>query len=542
MLVILLPAALLGIRCLLQEMKGDAIHSFFACIPVIPASVIALVLIISIFGGLAEPVGDIKPDTISYHYLGPRVWLRDGIIRPVLDQSLTAFPAIVEVQYAALMAFGGQSAPELFSVTALSLFLLLAAATALRVGLDRKGAWWVAALLSAMPAVYRGVYGGMIDGIYAAFILVAARIAFEPELPSHSAVLGLYCGFAAGTKYTGLASTALLLFCAILCTSGFRGFFSTSLRKPLVTICLVASIVAAPWYIRNWALLGCPIYPPPPLFYHFFRIRYFPPEAFLRLHMLMATAGGGMGRGPLSLLLLPFHLTFHPANFESGAGGIGLVPLTFLPFCFRAYPWNQFAKVSALYGILQTIFWFFTMQESRYLIQVYVLAAIFGVAGWRYVVRAAPRFGPVLSALTIATSISYGLFMIVGARAEDMHAAVSTSFAETRKHREIPFLDSFRYLNTSPSVGRVLILDPSVPPYYLEKDYLKPFGKYGERPLPRVDNSKEVLSELLQLHVTHVLDVRSDEQDFQVPERAENLALVFEAEDQRVYRVITPGS
>ena len=34
-----------------------------------------------------EPVGDIRSDTISYHYLGPRVWLRDGVIRPVLDES-----------------------------------------------------------------------------------------------------------------------------------------------------------------------------------------------------------------------------------------------------------------------------------------------------------------------------------------------------------------------------------------------------------------------------------------------------------------------
>ncbi len=177
------------------------------------------------------------------------------------------------------------------------------------------------------------------------------------------------------------------------------------------------------------------------------------------------------------------------------------------------------------------------MQESRYIIQVYVIAAIFGVAGWHYVVRAAPRFGPALSALTIAISIMYGLFMIVSARAVDVHAAVSTSFAETRKHTEIPFLESFRYLNSEASVGRVLILDPSVPPYYLEKDYLKPLGRYGEQPLPGVNKPLEVLSELPQRHITHVLDVRSEEQGFQVPEHPKNLVLVFEREDQRIYRV-----
>jgi len=541
MLVVLLPAALLGIRCLLQEMRGIAFHSTLAGIPVIPASVIALVLMITILGGFAEPVGDIKLDTIAYHYLGPRVWLRNGVIRPVPEESVTAFPATVEVQYGALMAFGGQRAPQLFSVTALSLMLLLAAAMALRTGLDPTGAWWVAAIICTMPAVYRGLYGGMIDVIFAAFLIAAARIAFDAEWPSHYALFGLFCGFAIGTKYTGLLGIALLVICASLFAANSDRRLPSMSPEHVGIISTAAFIVAAPWYIRNWVLFGCPIYPPTPLLYHLFHTRYFSSEAIQRLHVLMLFQAGGMGRGPLSLLVLPYNLTFHTANFTSGAGGIGLVPLTFVPFCFGALRRSQFAKGLVLFGILQTIAWFFTMQESRYIIQIFVIAAILGVAGWRYVVRAAPRFGPALSALTVAISITYGLFMIVSARAEDVHAAVSTSFAERRKQTEIPFLESFRYLNSESSVRRVLILDPSVPPYYLEKDYLKPLGRYGEQPLPGVNNPLEVLSELPQRHITHVLDVRSEEQGFQVPEHPKNLVLVFEREDQRIYRVSPLG-
>ena len=541
MLVVLLPAALLGIRCLLQEMRGIAFHSILAGIPVIPASVIALVLMITILGGFAEPVGDIKLDTIAYHYLGPRVWLREGFIRPALDESHTAFPATVEVQYGVLMAFGGQRAPELFSVTALSLILLLSAAMALRVGLDRVDAWWVAAIICTMPAVYRGLYGGLIDVMYAAFLIAAARIGFDARRPSHYALLGMFCGFACGTKYTGLPATLLLIVCAVPLASGAHGRFSEIILKRRGLICLVAFLVAAPWYIRNWVLLGCPIYPPPPLLTHFFHVRYLSTEAILHFQDLMKTGGQGMGRGPFSLLMLPLNLTFHTANFESGAGGIGLVPLAFLPFCLRACHWDQFTKRIGLFGILLTIAWFITFQESRYLIQVYVIAAMFGVAGWGYVVRAAPRFGPLLSALAIAMSIMYGLFMIVSVRADDIHAAVSTSFAERRRQAEIPFLESFRYLNGESSVGKVLILDPLVPTYYLEKDYLKPLGRRGEQPLPGVTSPREVLSELPQRHITHVLDVRSEEQGFQVPEHPKNLVLVFEREDQRIYRVSPLG-
>ena len=544
-LVVLLPAAALGGRSLLQEMRGTALSSWLAGAPIIPASVIASVLLVTILGGFAEPIGDIKEnksDAIAYHYLGPKIWLRDGLIRPVLDESHTAFPATVEVQFAALIMVGGPCAPELFSVIPLVLILLLAAAMARRAGLDLANAWWIAALISTMPAVYRGLFGGMIDVIYAAFVILAARIALDSELPGHYVLVGLFCGFAMGTKYTGLIATALLIVCVIVFTPNSSGRFSWSTIKHLAIICLVAAFLSSPWYIRNWLLLGCPIYPPPPLLASFFHVKYFPPEAIQALNQEMLKVGRGMGKGPLSLLLLPFHLTFHAANFESGAGGIGLVPLAFLPFCFRAYRWDRFAKALGLFAILMTLAWFYTAQESRYLIQVYVIAAIFGVAGWRYVLRAAPRFGRVLSALTVAISILYGLFMIVSARAADIHAVVSTSFAESRKEEGIPFLESFRYVNTEPSVHKVLVLDPFVPTYYLDKEYLKSIGRRGEQALPGIASPQEVLPEISKLNITHVMDVQMKDSKFQLSEHPENLVLVFEAKDQRIYRVSLPGS
>ena len=59
--------------------------------------------------GCAEPLGDNGNDTISYHLLGPKVWLRHARIEPVLDHSHTAFPALVEVLYACAMVVDGPS-------------------------------------------------------------------------------------------------------------------------------------------------------------------------------------------------------------------------------------------------------------------------------------------------------------------------------------------------------------------------------------------------------------------------------------------------
>lgn len=538
---LLVPGALLGIRCLWQEARGVDLSANLATIPRIPAVVIALVLMVTILGGFAEPVGDNKIDATSYHYLGPKVWLRDAVVRPVLDESHTDFPATAEMQFAPLLLLGGDSAPEFFAVIAFLLMLPLVAAIAIRCGLSAEEAWWIAALISAMPAVYRGLFGGMIDVVYAGFLLTAARIAFDAEQPGEYALLGLFSGFALGTKYTALIGVPLLILCAIVFPPNSTTRFSPKRLVRFAFALVLAALIAAPWYLRNWIVLGCPIYPPTPFLTKIFPVRYFPLAAALHFQYLMRLSGQGLGHGPLQLLMLPFNLTFHAANFEGGAGGIGLVPLAFLPFCFRARHWDNLAKALALFGILSTLTWFYTFQESRYLIQVYLIAAIFGVAGWSHVVREGPRVARQLAAVTVAMSILYGLFMIVAGRVDDIRAGFSKSFAERQNHAEIPFLDSFRYLNNDPSVGRVLVLDPLVPVFYLNKDYLKPIGRRGEEPLPGITVPTQVLPSLSERKITHVLDVQWDKGGFQIPDPPKNLVLVFSEKNQRIYRVSPPG-
>jgi hypothetical protein len=61
-----------------------------------------------------------------------------------------------------------------------------------------------------------------------------------------------------GTKYTGLlAVPALAICCAFVIFNRDRLNRAIGIRK----LCVV---LASPFYLRNWILLGCPIYPPPP--------------------------------------------------------------------------------------------------------------------------------------------------------------------------------------------------------------------------------------------------------------------------------------
>lgn len=327
-LVVLVPSALFGIWSFLHWFRVEFVSFQVKNCPLIPSLAIAIVMGITFLGGLAEPVGDfLRSDSIAYHYLGPRVWVRDAAIRPVPDESLTSFPAVVETLYASLLALGGPRAMPLFAFTSLGLLLVVTYGIALRINLDPRGACWAAALVATMPAVYRGNYDGYIDGILWCFVLLSLRFALDSKSPSDYALSGLFSGFAMGTKYHGVICFFLILGCTALIKLWQRREKLSLILSQLVLLGAVALVAASPWYLRNWIVLGFPIYPPTRTLSHYFPVKYMSPEAVATLGAVIDRSGRGMGHSFWGFLLLPFRLTFHPANYLSGAGGVGLTQI-----------------------------------------------------------------------------------------------------------------------------------------------------------------------------------------------------------------------
>jgi hypothetical protein len=300
--------------------------------------------------------------------------------------------------------------------------------------------------------------------------------------------------------------------------------------------CAAACLIAAPHYLRNWIVLGTPFYPPPPVLWRFFPAKYLSADVIQNFQPYILQRGEGLGRGFGAFLLLPFQLTFHTSNFH-GAGGIGISALALGPIGLILARRDAFAKALGLLGLLLTALWFVTQQESRFLIHVYVIGAVFAVTGWRFVSAAGSRHLRVLACTVVAVSLAYGIFMIWRARREEVHAVFSAPYAEARREREIPFAESFAYINNETTVKRVLILDRSVPPFYSDKPYVKPVGQWGERTLPGAPDDQEALTLLRELNVSHVLDVESSAAPFQVENGMPGLVLVLEENKQRVYRV-----
>lgn len=497
-----------------------------------PAAIVIAVLAMTAVAGLAEPVGTWETDGVAYHYVGPKVWLRDGIIRPVPDNAPTSYPCLVETVFGAMRAFGGDRAPGFSAFWTLALFLAAAAMLAVRCGLGARGAWWVAALLATMGALYTGSQSGFIDAVYAAFILTAIRIGLEASERKHFVAFGIFCGFAIATKYPALVALPLLVLCV---TWRGKKFTKAALGNAAAAI-VAACVVGAPLYLRNWLLLGSPIYPPPVRAAAFLHVKYYTAAGLKAFYNWSIRRGNGLGRGPLSLLLLPYNLTYHTSNFH-GAGGIGLAPLAFGWLGVLASWRDAFARRLALIGFLLLLGWFLTMQESRYLIHFYAISAIFAVLGWKSARTFLGARGRALCATAIAVSVAYGFFLMAKSRVSDLRAVFSPVYAAGRRKAEVPYAESFDYINGNSRVTRVLILDPSVPAYYSDKDYIKPFGQWGERLYVNAETPAEMLPKLPELHPSHILDVQSPVSGFCVPPNYPGLALVFDRPGQRIYEV-----
>jgi hypothetical protein len=504
--------------------------------PRLAIAAVVFVLLVTAIAGLAEFTGDWNSDTISYHMLGPKVWLRDALIRPVPDNCLTSFPQTAEVLFGALLSIGGSRAPGFSAVLTMAVFLLTVAALSLRAGLGRNGAWWCMAIVAAMPAVYSGGHSAFVDVVYASFLMAAVCTALNSRTVADFTLLGVFCGLAMGTKYTGILAAPAVFLAALLARHGpFEGG-RKELLKNLTVAAGVACLIASPFYIRNWVLMGSPIYPPPVALLHFFHPKYLSAETLRGMEKFLWVRGEGLGRGPLAYILLPFNLTYYSSRFH-GAGGIGLTPLAFCPFALLLARRNSRAVALIALAWIWTTTWF-VQQESRYLIPAYAVFAVIAVLGWRWLLAAAGKLAAALASVVIAVSVFYGCFMIASASRESLHAAMSPSYAQRFRRERIPFLESFEYLNHENGVRRVLILDSSVTPYYLDRDYLKPLGTWGESILPYAGDTVKVLAHVDGLGITHILDVNSEYSPFQVPPGSPKLTLVLDLPRQRVYRVL----
>ena len=227
-------------------------------------------------------------DTIAYHLAVPKIWLADGQIHPISYIHHSNFPGTVDMLFMWGLQWGGQAGAKAFTLVYF-LFGAMAIFGLARERYGRAAACWSVAAFSTIPVAVWETGTGYIDvahGLYAGLGAWVLFLGLEASGRRHDAsdgydssrglmvVGGLLLGFAAGSKYTGLqaligvgvvALVVLILRSRRVVRTGAPEDPDAGRSHPAATsvalAALAAIVVCAPWYVRNVAWTGNPVYP-----------------------------------------------------------------------------------------------------------------------------------------------------------------------------------------------------------------------------------------------------------------------------------------
>jgi len=298
---------------------------------------LVLTLALVVLLALTPPV---SWDGLFYHLTGPSLYITQGRITP-LDVNIPhlAFPSLMEMLFGLAMLLWSDGAAKLLHLA----YGLLLAALVYRLSRHWQGqeaAGWSLLLLAAMPMVAvlaAWAYNDLALAFYQLAALYALLAWQETGRRGWLRAGGVLSGLALGLKYTAfplpLVGMVYLFWLSHTEGTGETRFFG----KNLVSYAALTGLVALPWYLRNWAFTGNPVYPF--LFdgrnWDGFRSAWY------------AHSGTGIGWHPLSILALPATMTLglRDVNYYDGRMGplfLALAPvLMWLVLCRLRQVWRR---------------------------------------------------------------------------------------------------------------------------------------------------------------------------------------------------------
>lgn len=415
--------------------------------------------------GAMVPVSDW--DSLMYHLRIPKQLLEAGRLLLPADGNHLAFLGLLQFLYLPLLAAGAEAGPALLNaaLTALlGLILLVAGARlfALRTGLLAGIAVWGSAsllLVGSTPRVDVAVTAML------ALAHLAALRSWDDDAPWAIAVTALLAGVALGMKYHALPYAAALA--PIVVWGAWRHAARTAHagRRMVATLgvgVLLATVMVAPWLVKNVAFFDAPLYP-------FFTTERVPPfiaeisgsvtpPADISREALRAV---GRAREPISLaglLRTPERLTV-----EVEASAYTRNPIFFLLPLLLLFlrDWRLLGLVMPGVAYLAFTLGYFNHTNLRYIIPALPMLAL---ACAELARRTMERFGGGrwVSALTAAAALATLPALRVGVSRlvsiERVQVAAGLLPPQVMLNREVPYVVAEYFRERVPSDARILML------------------------------------------------------------------------------------
>jgi 4-amino-4-deoxy-L-arabinose transferase-like glycosyltransferase len=373
-----------------QSINDAAAHSPLA---IVIWAAIAIMGLATFIAALAPPVW-MDWDGLSYHLAAPKSYLAAGRIIYLPYDHHSNFPFTLEMLFLLMLGVGSIGAAKLCHWLCGALIVASVYTFAKRhiePGTRGRIVGAVAALIVASTpmALWESTvgYADLATALFtwlSLYALINATSAVEaadgkpnPTSVPWLIVSAVLMGFALGTKYTVLGFWGMLLI-------GILGWHIAVYRRwaketiPHAALWAGISLaIGAVWYIKNVINTGNPVYP---FAYSIFGGKYWSAENAAQYATEQATFGPG--KSPLALLLAPWQMTMLPDAatakfteyivFAMSPVYVGL--LLAVPLVLRRPP--RVVLYLALFSLGIYGFWFFVMQQTRYLLPALPAMAI----------------------------------------------------------------------------------------------------------------------------------------------------------------------
>jgi hypothetical protein len=437
----------------------------------------ALLLLAEAPTWFAPPIGG---DQTKYHLAYPRLFAQAGGLIATPWSFWGSQQWLQNFVFAIAYAVRGENLARLLNAAS-GVLAALALATLVRRHLDRRLGAVAGALFFTMPMCWSQMVRAGADTSLVAYTALAVTAWLDWAIGQRGSDLrraGLLAGLAGGSKVMGLLVPALvglgILAVLVRRRIGAGRFLTTS-----VTYGLLALVALSPWYVRNLAQTGNPIFP--------FGERVFPgrdwsveAEAYLNVYYDEYRTREAAQRGArpykgTEVLLFPWDLTMHPESFENGKRqGQDVSPfiLAFLPALVLLRRRRAAALAVAAIGIAYvTLIAGAAWAHPRYVLPGTALALAAATPAARAL--CGRRVLAAVVAFTVAGNLALVSRMLRPMWPDQVRVALGRMSPEA-------FLTAYsdRYVfwhranQAIPPSGRVLVLEKIPHPYYIERPFV----------------------------------------------------------------------
>lgn len=241
------------------------------------AGLAVFLAVISLLEAMAPPL---KWDSLVYHFELPKQYLQSGRVGFVEDNLYVGFPQLAEMNFTWAMALQDESTAATLGWVVGLIGILGAAGYARRL-FGARGAYMLLAVVMSGASLWQGLSWGYVDHwvlLYGTGMFIALDQYTSSRRLSWILVASVCAGFALSTKYS---SGVLLFFGSVwIATAWWQSRRSvsdgksfplpinrwmassfTTLARDIAVFSAVALVVALPWFMKNMALTGNPVYP-----------------------------------------------------------------------------------------------------------------------------------------------------------------------------------------------------------------------------------------------------------------------------------------